>query len=199
MKVTERSLSTIYPYDNNPRHNTQAIAAVAASLKEFGWQQPLVIDTKGVIIVGHTRYLAAKSLGWTTAPVHVADKLTPAQITAYRLADNRVGEISTWDSDKLFEELSLIVEEGFDLEGLGFTAEELGTVEIQAKNDLRYLEDFEVMPKPKPKWILISAEEDQCAAILSAVNAMKLPSVKMEYSGEASSHEYNKGLSHKKT
>lgn len=197
MKVTTRKLSSLKPYENNPRHNQQAIKAVATSLKEFGWQQPIVVDTDGVIIVGHTRFLAAVSLGWTEGEVTVADKLTPAQVAAYRLADNRVGEIATWDEEKLFEELNSLADEGFDLEGLGFTAEEMGEVTIQAKKDLRYLEDFEVMPKPKPKFILISAEEDQCAAILSAVNAMKLPSVKMEYSGEASSHEYNKGMKEK--
>lgn len=194
MKVILRKFSSIFPYENNPRINAGAVRAVATSLKTFGWQQPIVVDKDGVVIVGHTRLLAAKSLGMTEGPVHVADKLTPAQVAAYRLADNRVGEIATWDEEKLFEELNALADEGFDLDGLGFTAEEMGKVEVQAKKDLRYLEDFEVMPKPKPKWILISAEEDQCAAILSAVNALKLPSVKMEYSGESSSHEYNKGM-----
>ncbi len=115
MKVVTRKFSSIFPYENNPRHNAGAVRAVATSLKEFGWQQPIVVDKDGVIIVGHTRYLAAKSLGWTEGEVTVADKLTPAQVAAYRLADNRVGEIATWDEDKLFEELNAIADEGFDL------------------------------------------------------------------------------------
>lgn len=192
MKVVTKKFSTIKPYANNPRHNHKAIAAVAKSLEEFGWQQPIVVDKEGIIIVGHTRMLAAQSLGWDEGPIHVADKLTDAQVTAYRLADNRVGEIATWDEEKLFEELSQLADEGFDLEGLGFTAEEMGKIEVQAKKDLRYLEDFEVMPKPKPKWILISAEEDECAGILSTLHNMKLKTARVEYSGEASSHEYNK-------
>jgi ParB-like chromosome segregation protein Spo0J len=197
MKVVDTAVGKIKPYHNNPRHNHEAIEAVVASIKEFGFMQPVVVDTDGVIVVGHTRYQAALRLKMSTVPVLVADKLTPAQVAAYRLADNRVGEIATWDMDKLMDELNSIADEGFDLEGLGFTAEEMGTIEVQAKKDLRFLEDFEVMPKPKPKWILISAEEDQCAAIISAVNAMKLPSMKLEYSGEASSHEYNKGMKEK--
>lgn len=194
MKIVDTAVGKIKPYHNNPRHNHEAIDAVVASIREFGFMQPVVIDTNGVIVVGHTRYQAALRLKMPTVPVLVADKLTPAQVSAYRLADNRVGEIATWDEEKLFEELNGLLDEGFDLEGLGFTAEELGQVEVQAKQDLRYLEDFEVMPKPKPKWILISADDDQCATILATVNALKLSSVKMEYSGTASSHDYNKGI-----
>jgi len=192
-----RALSSISPYENNPRINAQAVGAVAESLRAFGWQQPIVVDVDGVIIVGHTRYQAALSMGWTEGWIKVADNLTPSQAAAYRLADNRVGELADWDEEKLMAELAALDADEFDLSGLGFTDEELGRVSTQAKKDLRYLEDFEVMPKPKPKWILISAAEDECSAIMSAVNNLKLKTIKMEYSGEASSHEYNKGLKEK--
>src|ERR1019366_9314203 len=90
MKVELRRLVDIFPYKQNARKIPQrAIDKVALSLKEFGWQQPIVIDKKGVIVAGHTRWLAAQQLGWTVAPVHVADKLTAHQIRQYRLMDNR--------------------------------------------------------------------------------------------------------------
>jgi site-specific DNA-methyltransferase (adenine-specific) len=87
MHVEQRPLAAIQPYLNNPRHNDQAVDAVAASIREFGFRQPIVIDEAGVIVVGHTRYKAALKLGLETVPVHVATGLTPAQLKAYRLAD----------------------------------------------------------------------------------------------------------------
>ncbi len=100
MKIEIRPLHEIFPYEKNARKIPQrAVDKVAASLQEFGWQQPIVVDKHGVIIVGHVRRLAALQLGWTEAPVHVAEKLTPAQIRAYRLMDNRSHEEATWDLD----------------------------------------------------------------------------------------------------
>lgn len=186
MKVLTEKLSSIAPYQNNPRRNANAVSAVAASLKEFGWKQPIVVDKNRVIIVGHTRYLGALSLGWTEGPIHVASDLTDAQVIAYRLADNKVGEIATWDDAKLFEELEAIAESGFDLSGMGFTEDEMNSVITLKKADERYLEDFEVIPKPKPKWILISAAEDECAVILSALKNLNLDTAKIEFSGEPS-------------
>lgn len=107
MQVTDRKLSEIRPYEKNPRRNDDAVQAVVNSIKEFGWQQPIVVDKDGVIIVGHTRYKAAKKLKLKTVPVVVAD-LTEEQARAYRIADNSTGEISTWDYDKLMQELEEI-------------------------------------------------------------------------------------------
>jgi site-specific DNA-methyltransferase (adenine-specific) len=87
MQVESRPLAAIQPYENNPRHNDQAVDAVAASIQAFGFRQPIVVDEAGVIVVGHTRYKAALKLGLETVPVHVATGLTPAQLKAYRLAD----------------------------------------------------------------------------------------------------------------
>ena len=78
---------------------------VAASIKEFGFKQPIVVDAEGVIIAGHTRLLAAERLGLAEVPVLVADDLTPAQVKAYRLADNRTGQEATWDMELLGIEL----------------------------------------------------------------------------------------------
>src|SRR5215471_13341133 len=116
MQVEMRSVNTITPYDNNPRVNDPAVDAVAASIKEFGFRQPIVVDEEGVIIVGHTRYKAALKLGLETVPVHVAKGLTPAQAKAYRLADNQTATMSQWDDDKLVTELMALQETGFDMD-----------------------------------------------------------------------------------
>ena len=101
MEVKSMSIDDIKPYENNPRDNDDAVDSVANSIKEFGWQQPIVVDKDMVIIVGHTRYKAAKKLGMDKVPVVVASKLTPEQVKAYRLADNKVGELADWDYIKL--------------------------------------------------------------------------------------------------
>src|SRR5262249_17851997 len=101
MIVEQRDITTIRPYANNPRLNDAAAAAVAASIPTFGFRQPIVVDEDGVIIVGHTRYKAALKLEMTSVPVHVATGLSPAQVRAYRIADNQTATLSAWDDDKL--------------------------------------------------------------------------------------------------
>ena len=124
MQIKMVNIDSIKPYPGNARINDQAVDAVAASLKEFGWQQPIVADTKGVIIVGHTRHKAAKKLGMAKVPVHVAKDLTAAQVRAYRLADNKSGELAEWDMDKLAIEAAALADSidlslfGFDLEAI---------------------------------------------------------------------------------
>lgn len=115
MKIEERPIDSLIPYARNPRLNEKAIDAVAASLKEFGFQQPIVVDAANVVIVGHTRLKAAKKLGLTTVPVVVAANLSEDQVKAYRILDNRVGEIAEWDKELLSVELSAI-----DLDMSGF-------------------------------------------------------------------------------
>src|SRR3954467_13632034 len=97
MEVEMRPVGSIRPYQNNPRDNDAAVDAVAASLKAFGFRQPIVVDEDGVIIVGHTRYKAALKLGMTEVPVHVARGLSKAQVKAYRIADNQTAQFSGWD------------------------------------------------------------------------------------------------------
>lgn len=117
-------IGTVVPYVRNPRKNTAAIAKVAGSLREFGWRQPIVVDEQMTVIAGHTRLEAARSLGMTEVPVHVATGLTPQQVKAYRLADNRVGEEAEWDSDMLALELGELQDDGLDLALTGFDEDE---------------------------------------------------------------------------
>ena len=96
MKIQQMSINSITPYENNPRINEEAVAKVAESIKRYGFRQPIVVDTDGVIIVGHTRYKAAKSLKLKHVPVHVAD-LDKDKAREYRIADNRTAEFADWD------------------------------------------------------------------------------------------------------
>ena len=125
MIVTQRRLDSIRPYPGNPRRNDLAVDAVATSLREFGFRQPIVVDDDGVIIAGHTRFKAALQLGLAEVPVHVATGLTPAQTKAYRLADNRTAAIATWDDDALVTELLGLKGQGYDLDLTGFDADDL--------------------------------------------------------------------------
>ena len=104
-KIAERDLATITPYARNPRKNAQAVNGVAASIKEFGFTQPIVIDDEGTIVCGHTRAEAAHKLGLKKVPVVVASDLTPQQIRALRLLDNRLSEKAEWDDELLGLEL----------------------------------------------------------------------------------------------
>lgn len=115
MNIVEKRLDEIRPYENNPRRNDEAVQYVAESIRQFGWKQPIVIDRDGVIIVGHTRYKAAQSLGLETVPCMIADDLTPEQVKAYRIADNKVSDFSVWDNKKLLEELQDLDELAGDL------------------------------------------------------------------------------------
>ena len=118
-------LERIQRYPGNPRRNEAAVAKVADSIGRFGWQQPIVVDGSGVIIVGDTRLLAAQLRREAVAPVHVAVGLTPAQVRAYRLADNRLHEEAEWDDDQLLRELQALERDGVALAATGFEEDEL--------------------------------------------------------------------------
>lgn len=128
MKIELRKLSDIKPYPGNPRQNDAAVDAVAESIRQFGFRQPIVVDSEGVIICGHTRYKAALKLGLEKVPVHVAKDLTPAQIKAYRIADNQSASLAQWDYELLPIELSALQGMDFDLELLGFSKDELAKI-----------------------------------------------------------------------
>ena len=132
MKIIEKRLDDIRPYERNPRDNSSAVDKVAASISEFGFKQPIVIDADGVIIAGHTRYKAAEKLKLETVPVVIAADLTPEQVKAYRLADNKTAEFSTWDAGILDDELFDIME--IDMEQFGFDLSEFGE-EPEAQDD----------------------------------------------------------------
>ncbi|VTT16022.1 DNA modification methylase [Streptococcus dysgalactiae] len=148
MEFVDKKLSEITPYKNNPRNNDEAVGPVAESIKEFGFKVPIVIDKNGEIVNGHTRYKAAKKLGLETVPVIVADDLSDEQIKAFRLADNKVGEIAVWDLDLLNEELNDILD--LDMSAFGFDVLDNLDDLIEDEKDL---DDFtETVPdEPKSK------------------------------------------------
>lgn len=131
--IEELSVDVLKPYENNPRVNDEAVPKVAASLRDFGWQQPIVIDKENVIVAGHTRYLAALSLKMTHVPCVRASKLTPEQIRAYRLVDNKTNELATWDDIKLDLELDALPQ--FDFKQYGFNYSGEADDEISALYD----------------------------------------------------------------
>lgn len=133
MQLINKKISDLREYENNPRDNSQAVEAVANSIKEFGFKVPIIVDSDNVIIAGHTRYKAARSLGLEEVPCIVASDLTDAQVKAFRLADNKVGEIATWNLEKLKEELEGI--DGLDMSMFGF--------EIESEPEEVFEDDFD--------------------------------------------------------
>ena len=154
MNIVDKSVDEIIPYENNPRKNDKAVPAVAKSIQEFGFKVPIVIDKNNIIVNGHTRLKAAKKLGLETVPCIVADDLTPDQIRAFRLADNKVGEIATWDDDKLEEELTeltgIIDMQDFGFEDF-FSKDAQETVQ-PGDDDVK--EPAAVFVKPGDLWVL---------------------------------------------
>jgi DNA modification methylase len=125
MEVKLVGIDDVKPYEANPRDNDAAVEAVAASLRQFGFRQPIVVDEGMVIICGHTRWKAARKLGLAKVPVHVATDLTPEQVKAYRIADNKTGELAEWNMDLLPIEIADLQAADWDMGQFGFTAEEL--------------------------------------------------------------------------
>lgn len=147
MNIKDMKVEDLIPYDNNPRHNEQAIDKVAESIVKFGFRVPIIVDGNNTIIAGHTRLLAAKKLEMEEVPVTIASDLTESQVKAFRIADNKVAEFSEWDFDKLEIELEELANLEFNLDDLGFddfidTDEE----DIEAEED-----DFEIEVPEEPK------------------------------------------------
>lgn len=171
------SMDEITPYENNPRMNDGAVESVAKSISEFGFKVPIVLDKDHVIICGHTRYKAAKQLGLTEVPCVIAADLTPKQVKAFRLADNRVSDNSIWDNKKLLEELD-------DLDDI-FTGFELSDVfdntldekDNSALDDNEYGVTYEV--------VFRSEDEEKIKRIQSMWEQME----KTESAGEQSDEE----------
>lgn len=118
MQIEEMRVADLIPYENNPRKNDEAVEAVAASIKEFGFKVPIIVDADNVIIAGHTRLKAAQLLGMETVPVIRADDLTDEQVKAFRLADNKTAELAGWDFTALEAEMEELAD--FDMERFGF-------------------------------------------------------------------------------
>ena len=145
MNIIEKKIEELKEYENNPRHNDGAVDAVAESIRQFGFKVPIVIDTDGVIIAGHTRRKAALKLGLEVVPCIVADDLTPEQIKAFRLADNKTGELAGWDFEKLEEELAAMSE--IDMSAFGFVMND--DIDID-----EFFTEAEEKPEKEPKKIV---------------------------------------------
>ena len=125
MEIINMKLSEIFPYERNPRINDAAVEAVAKSIQEFGFKNPIILDKEHVIIAGHTRYRGAKQLGLTEVPCVIAEDLTPEQVKAFRIADNKTAEIAEWNYELLPLELRALQDAQFDLSLLGFDTDDL--------------------------------------------------------------------------
>ena len=154
MKVKDVPIAEIRPYENNPRHNEEAVEYVANSIREFGFKQPIVCDADGTIIAGHTRYKAARKLGLEVVPVLYATDLTPEQVNAYRLADNKVGELAEWDIDKLGIELDSIAY--IDMEQFGFFDDDDDDDQDDVKPDVLFATELDEIKE----YIVIRIDRD---------------------------------------
>ena len=158
MKTESVAIETVVPYARNPRKNESAVAKVAASIKEFGFKQPIVVDKDRVIVAGHTRLLAAMHLKMKQVPVLVADDLSDTQIKAYRLADNRVGQEAQWDYELLNLELTDLLNLDYDLAETGFDQMEIESIMADKTSGLTDPDEIPDAPDPITKpgdvWLL---------------------------------------------
>ena len=159
MNIQQIDISLIKPYDKNPRKiPDKAIGLVAQSIKNFGWQQPIVVDKQNIIVVGHNRYEAAKQLGINKVPIQIAD-LNEEQAKAYRIADNRVNEETGWNYNFLQDELNVLMAKEVDLNLTGFSSSELDSMfnkeivdtidetqdEVDSDNEMHILNDVKMI------------------------------------------------------
>ena len=137
MKIEIAKIDSIKPYPNNPRKlSKKAIEKVSMSLKEYGFQQPIVVDKDRIIVVGHTRYQASRSLGLKEVPITIAAELTPDKINAYRIADNRTNEEAEWDEDLLKLEIKELDLKKFNLNLTGFDDKQINDLLFEEKQGL---------------------------------------------------------------
>lgn len=147
MKVQSWAIDRVKPYDKNPRDNAAAVDAVAKSIEQFGFRVPIVVDADGVIIAGHTRLKAATKLGLAHVPVHVAADLSADQARALRVADNKTGELATWNNDLLAIELKALEVAGFTLVDFGFSTADIDAIFAPPPNT-GLVDADDVPPKP---------------------------------------------------
>lgn len=169
MRVELKNLDAISPYERNPRLNDDAVEAVAASIREFGFRQPIVVDGRGVILCGHTRWKAAKKLGLEKVPVHVAKDLTTDQAQAYRLADNHLADLSEWDPALLATlEGTISIEEASLAKMLDdLIAAAKSQLELRSKAPA--VKELKARPLPKLAWVLIGIPIGQYGALSNLV------------------------------
>lgn len=154
-ELLELPVEEIIPYENNPRHNEQAVEAVAESIRQCGYVAPIIVDENNVILAGHTRLQAVKRLGYDTVPVMVRTGLTAAQKRKYRILDNKTAEYAEWDLSKLEIELEGLDFDGFDF---GFDIDAPGEYEPEEERtgslrDRYLVPPFSVVYGNKPDWL----------------------------------------------
>ena len=162
----------VIPYARNPRKNAAAVDKVAASLREFGFRQPIVTDENLTVIVGHTRLLAAKKLSLAQVPVHIAEGLTAAQIKAYRIADNRVGEEAEWDNALLAVEIGDLKDEGYDLSLTGLSELQLTDLmpDVKPLAEMPELASGDREPFQQMTFVLHDEQAQQVKAAIEAAH-----------------------------
>lgn len=175
MEIVMRKTDELIPYVNNARKNDHAVDAVASSIKNYGFKQPIVIDGQGEVVAGHTRLKAAKKLGLKEVPVIVADDLTPAQVKAYRIADNRVGELAEWDMELLQLELDDIEGfTGFEDLGSNISNEDLYNDDENPYTTKVEVPNYEITgEKPKVSELVNQEKTNDLLKLVSTVNADK--------------------------
>ena len=161
-KIVMRAINTLKPYENNARvHSPKQIRQLAKSLKQFGCKVPVLADADGVVVAGHARLEAAKLLGMDTVPTIVCDDLTPDEIKAYRIADNRIAELAEWDQGLLAMEFEYLIEHDFDVEVTGFETAEIDLLIGDAATEPDEADDLDgvvvggpVISRPGDLWLL---------------------------------------------
>lgn len=146
VEVVYMDINDIAPYEWNPRQNEKAVAAVAASIRTFGFLVPCVIDSNNVLIAGHTRVEASKTLGLAEIPCIIADDLTPEEANAFRLIDNKVSEQAEWDFDLLAGEIGKLEGLGLDFTEFGWTQNEIDCLQDLVAQDC--LNPANLVPTP---------------------------------------------------
>ena len=179
MIIEDIPISAVKPYEKNPRKNDKAVDGVAESIKQFGFKQPIVIDKNGVIVAGHTRYKAALKLGFDTVPCVRADDLTEKQIKAYRILDNKLNELASWDFEMLGEELETFEFdfEPFDVEIPTFDWE--GFLDVEERGNLQ--------PTTKPEETV--SDNSASSIVSSTPTSNDIPSQNRGESDESTADE----------
>jgi len=174
VKIEMIDIDRVIPYARNPRKNAGAVDKVAASLREFGFRQPIVTDDYLTSSGRHTRLLAAKKLSLAQVPVHIAEGLTAAQIKAYRIADNRVGEEAEWDNALLAVEVGDLKDQGYDLSQTGLSDVQLADLlpEIKPLDEMPELSSGDREPFQQMTFVLHDDQVEQVKAAIEAAHKL---------------------------
>jgi len=154
MKVIELQVEDIIPYDNNPRFNEGAVEKVMEGIKEFGFQNPILVDVNNVIIAGHTRLKAALEIGLKKVPCIVSEELSPEQVKAFRITDNRTSEFAEWDTRLLIGEIDELDLSGFDVDMTGFELVDIEKIRLGIFNEDEKQEEKDDDDKPEVTGII---------------------------------------------